>query len=241
MRIIAVLKDPDLQWFKTSLEVMGVEGASLSVFSDDREALRSLPRGPRPDLFVLDIDIEGVQGLETIRVLRRKGEENPIPIIAISAKDVAVISLSAAKVKFLLKPVRLGDWKEALLGCIPPTTAGRKPSVIPPPSPPPPSPPKPAQVEQRRAAHAPCAIAHANMRFKGVLTEVTQTGIHVALGDELPLNANVTIVVGIPGTEPLRAVQFKARVEGGRSGGYDLAFTEIDSSTRIFMSSMVTI
>jgi CheY-like chemotaxis protein len=62
------------------------EGYQVSVARDGREALE-LKEGLRPDVFVLDICMPGMSGLETVKRIR--AEQPDVPVILFTAFDEA--------------------------------------------------------------------------------------------------------------------------------------------------------
>lgn len=77
----------------------------VGLISNGEEALKSIP-ALRPDVVTLDVEMEGMDGLTT---LRRIMETNPVPVIMFSAytkrgADVTLRSLQEGAVDFIEKP-----------------------------------------------------------------------------------------------------------------------------------------
>ena len=79
----------------------------------------------KPDLILMDIQIPGIDGLETIRRLRRNPHTSQIPIIAITALVMPgdrEKCLEAGANRYLSKPVRFKDLEKDILALLPPLT-----------------------------------------------------------------------------------------------------------------------
>jgi PAS domain S-box-containing protein len=79
----------------------------------------------KPDLILMDIQIPGIDGLETIRRLRRNPRTSQIPIIAITALVMPgdrEKCLEAGANRYLSKPVRFKDLEKDILALLPPLT-----------------------------------------------------------------------------------------------------------------------
>jgi CheY-like chemotaxis protein/anti-sigma regulatory factor (Ser/Thr protein kinase) len=79
----------------------------------------------KPDLILMDIQIPGIDGLETIRRLRRNPHTGQIPIIAITALVMPgdrEKCLEAGANRYLSKPVRFKDLEKDILALLPPLT-----------------------------------------------------------------------------------------------------------------------
>ena len=81
------------------------ESYSVETVHDGAAALARLgASGPRPDLLILDVMMPGLDGLETLRELRRK---HPLPVIMLSARGEPVdrvIGLELGADDYLAKP-----------------------------------------------------------------------------------------------------------------------------------------
>jgi diguanylate cyclase (GGDEF)-like protein len=92
-----------LEWL---VKVLEREGYAVSAASDGGEALRKA-RTEAPDLVLLDMILPDMDGLEVLRVLKARGEEQFIPVIVLSAKsdlDSKVACLRVGADDFLAKP-----------------------------------------------------------------------------------------------------------------------------------------
>ena len=87
-----------------------------AVFSP-RVAIECMSRG-LPDLLVLDIHMQGVDGHEVIRFIRRDPLLCPVPILAVSSdtQEAIVTSILASGANaFLPKPVEFDDLEQTIL------------------------------------------------------------------------------------------------------------------------------
>jgi len=74
---ILLVDDDDL--IRTSMPPMlALSGHKVSTASGGAEALRQLGLGRQPDLVILDLNMPGMDGLETLREIRRRGIELPV-------------------------------------------------------------------------------------------------------------------------------------------------------------------
>lgn len=233
MKIVAALQDPELEWLKIGLREMGIRSVSIREFLTDLEALQTVYLEGRPDFLVMDLDLPGVIGLETVRAIRQQQELALLPLILLSNKDLAVGPKAAPRTQALVKPVHPDAWAGAIrLGL----------SAPPPPAepeaqdPPPPADPLPDRDEFRKAARkpceTPCLVVVPGKKVKGVLRDVSMTGARIALSAELAGASMVHFLFGVPGTVPLKIAQFKARLVRRTSDGYAIAFREMDPDTR---------
>ena len=86
-------------------------------FHNVRSAAQRLLSGERPELFVLDINMPEVTGLDMVEFLRRRPESKDLPIIMLSseATDIMVdraIELGADA--YVMKPVTIEELEKAM-------------------------------------------------------------------------------------------------------------------------------
>ena len=62
------------------------EGFDVEVWSSGEEALNALKKNEGPDLIILDIMMEGMDGYEFCKEIRSSGELRKIPVIFLSAR-----------------------------------------------------------------------------------------------------------------------------------------------------------
>jgi CheY-like chemotaxis protein len=76
-----------------------------------------LARTFQPDVILMDINLPGISGIEALRILREDPTTAHIPVIAVSAnaipRDIEK-GLEAGFVKYLTKPIKVGEFMDAL-------------------------------------------------------------------------------------------------------------------------------
>jgi two-component system, cell cycle response regulator len=88
------------------VQVLSREGYVVQVASDGREAIRRVRTDP-PELVLLDMILPDMDGLEVLRVLKARTEDQFIPVILLSVKsdlDSRVAGLRIGADDFLAKP-----------------------------------------------------------------------------------------------------------------------------------------
>jgi len=86
-------------------------------FFSARSAARTLLTGKRPDLFILDINMPEVSGLDMVEFLRRRPESKDVPILMLSseAADSTVDKAMALGAdSYVMKPVTLEELEKAI-------------------------------------------------------------------------------------------------------------------------------
>jgi len=110
-RIIVVDDDPGIQDIaRIILERAGYE---VTVFADGQPLMDSAFE--RPDIFILDKLLSGVDGTDICRFLKSRDETRRIPVVMLSAfPDIEKLSREAGADDFLEKPFSIKE----LLGVI---------------------------------------------------------------------------------------------------------------------------
>jgi len=88
------------------VQVLSREGYEVAVAQDGREAIRRVRSEP-PDLVLLDMILPDMDGLEVLRVIKARSEEQFVPVILLSVKsdlDSRVAGLRIGADDFLAKP-----------------------------------------------------------------------------------------------------------------------------------------
>lgn len=87
------------------------------VISVDGLRIEELVLKERPDLILMDIQLNGISGIDLIRILKRNEATKNIPIIAVTAfamkNDEARIVASGCEV-YLSKPISISSFFEAI-------------------------------------------------------------------------------------------------------------------------------
>lgn len=100
-----LIVDDDLALAELLADYLRHESYTVETVHDGAAALARLAAaGPRPDLLILDVMMPGLDGLETLRELRRK---HPLPVIMLSARGEPVdriIGLELGADDYLAKP-----------------------------------------------------------------------------------------------------------------------------------------
>jgi two-component system cell cycle response regulator len=102
---VLVVEDSSAQaeWLAKVLER---EGYQVKIAKDGREAIRQVRAEP-PDLVLLDMILPDLDGLEVLRILKARAEDQFIPVILLSVKadlDSRVAGLRIGADDFLAKP-----------------------------------------------------------------------------------------------------------------------------------------
>ena len=99
--------DDDEKVLKSIVDILRDEGYRVTGYGQAQEALRAIQKGP-PDLVMLDIWMEGMDGLETLGVIKRLHGE--MPVIMISGHGTIETAVKATKMgayDYLEKPLDL--------------------------------------------------------------------------------------------------------------------------------------
>ena len=101
-----------------SRETLGAEGveAELSAYPSAAELLRAIRAGRAFHIFLLDVMMEGMDGMELAAALRA-GHEDAAIIFISSNREMALRGYEVAAARYLAKPVEREKLREALLYC----------------------------------------------------------------------------------------------------------------------------
>jgi DNA-binding response OmpR family regulator len=86
-------------------------------FLSPRPAAQVLLEGVRPDLFILDINMPGVSGIDFLEFLRRRKDMQNIPVVMLSteASDVMIDrAMALGADAYVTKPVAIDELEEAM-------------------------------------------------------------------------------------------------------------------------------
>jgi two-component system chemotaxis response regulator CheY len=96
------------------LKLLDCEVAS---FFNARAAIQSLLLGMRPDLFILDLNMPEVTGLDMVEFLRRRPESKSIPIVILSSESADSVvdkALALGADSYVMKPVTIEELEQAM-------------------------------------------------------------------------------------------------------------------------------
>ena len=86
-------------------------------FLGARQAAQALLDGERPDLFILDINMPEVNGIDLLEFLRRRQESRDLPIVMLSSEAAEVLvdrALSLGADAYATKPVAVEELEQAM-------------------------------------------------------------------------------------------------------------------------------
>jgi len=116
---ILVVEDNPLN-LKLVRDVLGAAGYDVVSATSGEEGLREATAQP-PDLVLMDLQLPGIDGVETMRQLRAGPLEDDVPVVAVTASAMAEDQANAARAGFdgyIEKPISvraLVDEVEAFL------------------------------------------------------------------------------------------------------------------------------
>ena len=242
-RVSAVLAETELSLFADPIEGLGGARLNCQVFASDMSAIQAMYLSGLPDLLVIDFSLPTVGGFRTLSALRSEAAFRDLPVLILTEEGMNVEASTGRHTIVLTKPVRREQLESSLVHLLSNLHAES-------PRKPPPGPPPPGLVESqtdegssswdlrrapRRNLQAACLLSGGGQKLRGVLRDISLTGAQVALEEELPHKAMVSLRVGVPGTVPLKVVEFKARVVRKTRVGYGIVFLEMNPETRRFL------
>jgi hypothetical protein len=118
-------------------ELLEAEGADVTMVSSGIEVLEHLAEGPLPDVLLMDVQMPGMDGIETTRLLRQNPAYSDLLVIALTADVLAeqrVACLSAGMNDFEPKPLDLDHLCGTMARWLPDLVAGDIPAPAPGPS-----------------------------------------------------------------------------------------------------------
>jgi PAS domain S-box-containing protein len=118
-------------------ELLEAEGADVTMVSSGIEVLEQLAEGPLPDVLLMDVQMPGMDGIETTRLLRQNPAYSDLLVIALTAdvlSEQRVSCLSAGMNDFEPKPLDLDHLCGTMARWLPDLVAGDIPAPAPEPS-----------------------------------------------------------------------------------------------------------
>ena len=234
MKITAVIEDAELNTLKRAVSPLDPESTKIECYGSDLEAVQGMYIKGLPDLLVVDLDKEAVIGLDTIRALKKQAGFEGLPILLISDRDLKLDAHAAGAGLLIARPIGEETFRQALKFVMSsaPTgpVGGTAPSVRVDP-----------EAENRKAVRkrfeTACIVSSLGQKFKGLIKDISLSGAQIVLAGDLDQNSLITLILGVPGTVPLKVVQFKARIVRKTRSGYGVAFRQMDPDTRSFVIS----
>jgi len=101
-----MLIDDDEFYADMLVAMLDDAGMRVQAFGTGQEALASLQRA-RPQLILLDYNMPGIDGIETLRQLKSKPDTKSIPVIMLTgtnSDDIAGQSIDAGAAGYIVKP-----------------------------------------------------------------------------------------------------------------------------------------
>ncbi|MEP6470726.1 MAG: response regulator [Acidobacteriota bacterium] len=96
--------------FAYELESLGVR---ILEAADGRSAVE-IATAERPDAILLDVLLPGLDGWETLRLLKQRPETRNIPVVILSVVDNRTFGLSLGAFDYMVKPVEVSDLVDSL-------------------------------------------------------------------------------------------------------------------------------
>jgi two-component system, OmpR family, response regulator MprA len=128
MRVLVVDDDADVR--DSLRRSLTFEGYQVTTAADGRRALESIG-ADRPDVVVLDLQMPGIDGLETCRRLRTQGDA--VPVLMLTARDGTrdrVTGLDAGADDYLPKPFALEELFARLRALLRRVSAAETPPML---------------------------------------------------------------------------------------------------------------
>lgn len=113
-KILAVDDDPRVRGFV--VRALREAGHDVTPAKDAESALVLL-LGSRPDLFLLDINLPGMHGLELARKLRKQKATEAVPVVMLSVRTDPrdkVAAYASGAMTYVEKPVKKADLLDAV-------------------------------------------------------------------------------------------------------------------------------
>ena len=85
----------------------------VAAYSDAKQLIRDVKEGNSPDVYMLDVLMPEIGGIELAREIRSK-DRNPSIIYLTSSPDYALEAYGVHAVRYLIKPIAANEFKEAV-------------------------------------------------------------------------------------------------------------------------------
>ena len=116
MKHVWVIDDDDEMTRAVGL-MLTMLGYEVTSFHNVRSAAQKLLSGEKPELFLLDINMPEVTGLDMVEFLRRRPESKDIPIIMLSSEAADTMVDKAIELgadDYVMKPVTIDELEKAM-------------------------------------------------------------------------------------------------------------------------------
>jgi DNA-binding NtrC family response regulator len=116
MRVAWIVDDDDEMSQAVSL-MLKLLDYSCEIFRDARSTGRQMLQGRKPDVFILDINMPNVSGIDLLQFIRSRQGFQHIPVVMLSSETTDAQVDEAMRVgadAFVFKPVTLEEFEEAL-------------------------------------------------------------------------------------------------------------------------------
>ena len=93
----------------------------VTAFHNVRAAAQKILTGEKPDLFVLDINMPEVTGLDMVEFLRRRPEAKDLPIVMLSSEATDIMvdqALELGADSYVMKPVTVEELEKAMANAL---------------------------------------------------------------------------------------------------------------------------
>ena len=116
MKHVWVIDDDDEMTRAVGLMLKMLD-CKVTSFHNVRSAAQRLLSGEKPELFLLDINMPEVTGLDMIEFLRRRPESKDLPIIMLSSEAADTMvdrALALGADAYVMKPVTIEELEKAM-------------------------------------------------------------------------------------------------------------------------------
>ena len=93
----------------------------VTAFHNVRAAAQKLLTGEKPELFVLDINMPEVTGLDMVEFIRRRPESKDLPIVMLSSEATDIMvdrALELGADDYVMKPVTVEELEKAMANAL---------------------------------------------------------------------------------------------------------------------------
>ena len=115
-RVAWIVDDDDEMSHAVSL-MLKLLDFSCEIFRDARSTGKQLLQGRKPDIFILDINMPNVSGIDLLQFLRTRKDLEKIPVVMLSSETTDAQVDEAMRVgadAFVFKPVTIEELEEAI-------------------------------------------------------------------------------------------------------------------------------